>query len=183
METLYKSKTQEEFVKNAFDFYRKDYFNKLDRTTYCSEDRIHWIYNLGRDYQLLSIDYQEFKNILLNKHKRYYQGKRCRVYNGRYIYLGRHSHYCSPEYYRVLRGFTYCGQEKKDRPSKNEWRHHKGINKDRRKPRHRGKWKRFLKESCKRKHRQFERMAIKSERYHKFHHKTYKNIEDSWNWD
>jgi len=172
--------SQSEFIASAVAFYR--------RKTVCEdwgfvdhrEDIIEWLYKLGRDYNVLNMDYVEFSLVLDDKHKNYRNGsywkRRIRCY-------GWHSHFCCPEWYKVLRGFTYNGEEKKDNPTKNDWWEHKGLVKDRRKNRWHTGWRRDLKFFCRRKHRQLEREAIKNERYDRLHRLTYKQAEDPWSWD
>lgn len=176
----HEAKNQDDFACAAFNYYRHKatWLGGLNHR----EDVIEWLYKLGRDYNVLFMDYDEFRRVALGQHKNYgWNGVRWKV--ARRKYYCRWSHYCDPKLYRVLKGFTYSGQAKKNNPNKNDWWVHKGIDKDRRKCRWHNSWKRSLKQFGKRKHRQLERDAIKNERYDRLHRLTYKRAEDRWSWD
>lgn len=168
---------QQEFLKSAYNFYRARTF--CYDILFHREEVIEWLYKLGRDYNVLNIDYTEFRNILREEHNNYWCGR----YRNRKGFGGKYSHYCEPEYYRVLEGFTYNRQTKKNQPTKNDWWTQKGLLKTRHKVNWSCRWKKNLKHFCKRKHRQFERQAIKAERYDELHCRTYKQSEDPWRWD
>lgn len=174
---------QEWFIYLAYKYAKAKKLSEWDLKP--TEDVIHWLYKLGRDYNVLDMDYAEFKRVMLGQHKDYcyWNGIKYRVRYDRRKYYGSRSHYCRIEEYRVLKGFTHKGEPKKDNPSKDEWWEHKGFTRSRRRTSgfQRG-WKRSLKYFNKRKHRQFERENIKNERYDKFHNRSWK-IEDPWSWD
>ncbi len=177
-----KFKNKESFVVSAVEFYRQKTVCKEWGFSSHREDVIEWLYKLGRDYNVLSMDYTEFKLILHRSHKHYYSYGRAYL-KSPIRYYGRYSHHCDIKWYRVARRFTYNDQAKKDSPSKKDWWKYKGIIKDRRKTRWHNGWKRDLKFFCKRKHRQLERETIKNERYDRLHRLTYKQSEDPWSWD
>lgn len=183
MDKLTKSKNQEEFLVEAYKFYRTKVYSEVYDVCFGPDWKtVDWLYKLGRDYKVLSIDYDQFVRILTGEQKNYYHGK----YHPRrsYSYRRSYSHFCDPEDYRVLKGFTYNGQDKKEKPSKNEWWEHKGIVKDRRRAARRWRsWGKSFKHFNKRKHRQLERQAIKAERYEELHQWSYKQAEDPWSWD
>ena len=79
--------------------------------------------------------------------------------------------------------FTYNGEQKKNKPAKNDWWEYKGTIKYRRKAAYRRGPRKGFKHFNKRKHRQLERQAIKAERYEKLHKWSYKHAENLWNWD
>lgn len=181
---------QDEFVYASYQYYRHKsnwYCGEYYGGTGHREDVLVWLYKLGRDYNILFMDFEEFKRIMLGKHKdySYWNGatRYYRRYNRYRSYYGSHSHYCSIEEYRVLKGFAYNGQAKKDNPTQNDWWDHKGFARSRRRTSgfQRG-WKRDLKHFNKRKHRQLEREAISHEEYYRLHRDTWK-IEDAWSWD
>lgn len=173
---------QDEFIHFAFNYYRhKRYWDWANNV---GEGVIEWLYKLGRDYLVLFMDYEEFKRIILGTHKGYssFNGIKYFKRYDRRRYYGSYSHYCDIKEYRVLKGFTYNGQSKKNKNA-NDWWEYKGFTRDRRRTSYfqRG-WKGSLKHFNKRKHRQLEREAISSERYDKLHSQSWK-IEDPWSWD
>lgn len=186
----YDARTQEDFLKAAYEFY----FHKCGFDSFgvisirARNDLIEHLYKLGRDLNVLPMHFEEFKAVLLGKHRQYYNGI---MYRYRYPYYkgrircwfgGRHSHFCDPKWYRVLVSFTYSGQEKKT--IDNSWREYKKIEKD--KGKYEGRrfpWKRDLKYYGARNHRRFERRCIQQERYDDLHSRTYKQAEDPWSWD
>ena len=182
MQNLFKAKNQEEFLVAAYKLHRERSDN--DRwDLYRGPDwkTIDWLFKLGLDYQVLNIEYEQFVRIINGEEQDYYNGH-YRPYS-RSRYRGSYSHFCDPELFRVLRGFTYGGQSKKNRPTKNDWWEYKGIIKDKRKSSwRRGPGKNF-KHFNKRKHRQLERLAIKAERYEKLHQWSYKRAENPYSWD
>ena len=183
MQNLFKAKTQEEFLVTAYSFHRKKtYIDKWN--FYCGPDwkSIIWLFKLGVDLRTLHITYEQFVRIMTGNERNYYNGF-YRPRRGCSQCKGYYNYFCDTKSYRVLTGFTYNGQVKKAKPSQNEWRQCKGLNKTRRKPRHYGSWKKNLKHFCKRKHRQLERQAIRVEHYSKLHQWSYKQAEDPWYWD
>ncbi len=60
---------QNKFIESAFGFYRRK-TNWLGWTSHC-EDVIEWLYKLGRDYNVLFMDYAEFRRVLRSEHKSY----------------------------------------------------------------------------------------------------------------
>lgn len=174
---------QREFIISAFRYYRSRTQCSISYVFYHSDKLIHWLYKLGRDYNVLNMDYTQFRMILRGEHRDYYYGRYFKRRPGRYWYCSHYSHFCDPEWYRRLRGFTFNGNSKKDNSSKKDWWEYKGILKDRRKPYRRHHWKKSLKYYGKRKHRRLEHKAIKSERYDKLHRLTYKYAENPWSWD
>lgn len=181
----HEAENQDEFIYASFELYRRKsiWLGGIDYR----EDVIVWLYKLGRDYQVLFMDFEEYKRVILGQHKdySYYNGARYHKRWDRRRYYGGRSHYCRIEEYRVLKGFTYNGQAKKDKPTKKDWWEHKQIVRDRRQDMHgwRRGWGKDFKHFNKRKHRQLERQAIKKERYDKLHWLTYKQAENPWSWD
>ncbi len=84
--------------------------------------------------------------------------------------------------YRVLRSFRYKGEAKKEEPTVHRWKNHNktsiqsswwsgsAVKKN---------WKHFTRH----KHRAWERDMLRKERFDQFHRRSYKNIENLWNWD
>jgi len=187
----YDARTQEDFLKAAYEFYFHKYgfdsFGVISIQT--RNDSIEHLYKLGRDLNVLPMPFDEFKAIILNKHNKYCSGREykyaCRYsrYNRRRCYYGdRHSHFCDPKWFRVLVGFTYSGQEKKT--IDNSWREHKNVERDKGKyERRRFPWKKSVKFFSSRGHRRFEKRRIKQGRYDDLHKRTYKQIIDPWCWD
>lgn len=91
-------------------------------------------------------------------------------------------HYFCPQNYRVLRGFTYKGEIKKKKPTVHRW-------KTKKKNKYQtgwwtgGSWKKDWKHYTKRKHRRWQRDAIRKEEFDKFHDRSYNNADNPWNWD
>lgn len=190
----YNARTQEDFLKAAYEFYFHKYgfdsFGVISIKT--RDDLIEHLYKLGRDLNILPMSFYEFKTILLGQHRNYYNGVAYRYnyhYRGWYYYYrrhrrygGRNSHFCDPKWYRVLVSFTYSGQEKK--AIDNSWREYKKIQKDKGKyEKRRFPWKKTVKFYSSRGHRRFEKRCIKQERYDDLHSRTYKQIVDPWSWD
>jgi len=171
---------QQDFIHSSFRFYRRK--TLCWGETYHREDVIEWLYKLGRDYNVLCMDYSEFRRVLRKEHNHYTYWSDLHYYRRR-RFVGRYTHNCAIEWYRLLRGFTYSGQVKKNKPTENDWWTHKGVLKTKRKANWGHHWKKNLKHFCKRKHRQLEREAIKTERYDRLHRLTYKQAEDPWSWD
>lgn len=173
----WKAKNQDEFLYEAFNFYRVKTGGYIFNYKYFPahiEGAIFWLYKLGRDYRVLFMDCEEFTRLLLDKHKNYRRGKAKSYFSHWYGYFGE---------YRVLKGFTYTGQSKKDSPSKNEWRDKKRFYSDSSKSNYRNNWKKSFKHYNKRKHRRIEKRAIYNETYDKLHMWSYKQAEDPWGWD
>jgi hypothetical protein len=148
---------------------------------------IEWLYKLGRDYQVLNMDYDEFTRIMKSQHKDYHEGVKYRV-KRRYRYYGNYGHHCAPEVWRVLRSFKWTGQTKKtkeDTPRK-DWRRKKRFSRDKKKLRC---WysgssvKKNVKHFAARKHRMRERWAIAHEQWDELSRRSYKEAEDIWSWD
>ncbi len=82
--------------------------------------------------------------------------------------------------YRVLRGFTYKGEPKKEKPTVHRWKTDKQTGHG---------WytgssfKRDWKHFTKRKHRAWQRDMLRNERYEEFYSRSYKETEDPWSWD
>lgn len=159
------------------------HWNRLEYTRHNGFSDCEYIigdlYKLGRDYQVLHMDYDQFERILLGKEDYYRYSRK----SSKYPFRGRGSHYCDINWYRVLQGFTYNGQPKKTKSEKQYWREHSGINKDKKKATWSCKWKKSFKNANKRKHRQLERASISNERYDRLHRRTYKQAENPWSWD
>ena len=181
----HQAKNQKDFILAAFEHCSYVPYGHFEPIY----SELNWVYKLGRDLKILSLDYLEFEMIMKNKHKNYYDGIEHR-YNihvnqtKRKIinYSSRHSHFCDSKWYRVLVKFTHKGEKKKHKD--NSWRIHKRFDKDKNTTGRRyGNWKKYLKHYCARNHRAYERDCIKNERYDDFHNRTYKQSENPWNWD
>ena len=112
----WEAKTQEQFLPLAVQWYRwkagitekwEPYYwypgkGRWVEHLNCNRDEvIRWLYKLGRDYNVLDMDYVEFSNVVLDRHKEYVGGrwnyfKRClekflveRNYNARNRYCER----------------------------------------------------------------------------------------------
>ena len=182
MEELFQTKDAVGFVRVAYKIYcdRKvihvwgiEFDNRARGNKY-----INFLYKLGRDYHKIPFSFQEFGRILLDTHKTYSHGK----YRNRVSY----NYWFSKNYqYRVSPHFVFRGEQKKEKSARTEWREYSGIVRDKRKGylHHRHHGKKDLKFFTKRKHRQFERAALSSGNYDVLHNKTWKTMEDYWNWD
>jgi hypothetical protein len=182
MQNLFKIKNQEEFLIQAFDFHRKKSYS-YDLFLGTNWKIIDWLYKLGKDYKILQIDYNQFVRIMNDNqkdyHSGYYRPRRSYAYSG-----SRWGHFCDIKYFRISRRFIYSGQSKKDKPSKNAWREHKKMGKDKSRSRFwKRSWKKNLKHFCKRKHRRLEKEALKNECYDRLHSWSYKHSDNPWNWD
>jgi hypothetical protein len=166
---IFNAETQEEFIYAAYYWH-----------TYPSQSTIQWLYKLGRDRRLLNIDFEEFRRTILNDQNPYCNEQYSFSRKIKY----RRSHFCDPSEYRVLKGFKYSGQKKKqDLSNKDAWRLEKKIIKDKqRSSMWRNTWKKDLKHFSVRKHRRMERDFIKTEKYDSFYKTTYKYAEDPWGW-
>lgn len=90
-------------------------------------------------------------------------------------------HYFCESNYRVLRGFTYKGELKKQKPLVHRW---KIVKKNKLQSgwlssSAKKNWKYFTR----RKHRAWQREMIDKECYDEFHNRSYKDAEDLWSWD
>jgi len=192
MEELFQATTQERFLVLAYQFYR----GKKYRTLKCGNfesiwdegprhDMIHWLYKLGRDYNVLDMDYLEFERVLTDKHKDYHKGRQYK-YRRHRRWIRRWSHNCPPELWRVRRGFTNDGVPKKSKEETPEkaWRKQKRFAKDKNPARrwNRG-WKKNLKTFGARKHRRLEREALANDNVDRLGANSYKAAEDPWSWD
>lgn len=164
-------KTQDAFLRLAHNWYEHNL--GYEATKEWMIEIVQWLYDLGRLYQVLNMDFEQFRRELMEPkpYRRRYGG-----------YWGSRSHYCAPEYYRVLKGFTYAGQPKKQIDK--AWRIHKRFNRD--KGKHKGwwygrGWKKYLKHFNNRKLRAKERKLIACENYDELD-KNWK-VEDAWSWD
>lgn len=98
------------------------------------------------------------------------------------IWRGNWGHFFCPSNYRVLRGFKYNGEPKKEKPTVHRW-------KTKKKSQFQSGWwsgssvKKNWKYFTKRKHRAWQREMINQERYEEFHNRSYKDAEDLWSWD
>lgn len=90
-------------------------------------------------------------------------------------------HYFCERNYRVLRGFTYKGELKKEKPTVHRWKTFK-------KNKFQSHWcggnvKKNWKHYTKRKHRAWQRDVIRKEKYDEFYSRSYKDAENLWSWD
>lgn len=182
---IYHAQTQEEFVKAAYELHHKCSCYDYDLVYAGQNKTIHWLYKLGRDYNILDMDYNEFRLIMTGMKRDYYGGlKGYNYYSYYYRYNRRRVWIRTWDDYRVLKGFHQSGHKKKAR-NRNDWWEHKGLMKTRRKVRGHwyGSYKKHLKHYGARKHRQLERQAIHHGDYEKLHRLSYKQAEDPWSWD
>lgn len=207
----WEAKTQSEFVSLAYQWNKlrsgeievwEPYFWNPSRGRWKVKgvhervEVIRWLYKLGRDYQVLDMDFEQFRLVMLDRHgdyragkeytpwwKNYYSSSRYRMRYNPYLYF-------TPENYRRQRKFKQNGTryEKKQKDEKKaEWWAKKQFTKDRRRASSRRcgshcgckSWKQFTKI----KHRRWERDMIRKERYDVFYDKSYKHAEDLWSWD
>jgi hypothetical protein len=91
-------------------------------------------------------------------------------------------HYYCPKNYRVLKGFTYNGQPKKEKSSVHRW-------KTKKKSKCETGWycgtssKKNFKHYTNRNHRAWQRRMLAHERYDEFHDRAWKRADNWWNWD
>lgn len=174
MEELFQTTDEFEFLQAAYIYYHSKLGVVLDFGSE-SNKLIDWLYKLGRDYRVLDISHDEFRRIITDKHNHYYRGWS----DNRLRY--RYSRYINYDEYRVLKGFTYKGEKKKQRDLiKDEWKKRKRKEKQ---SRHWGHYKKYLKHYCARKHRVIERKALASNRLEELGSISYKRAENPWHWD
>lgn len=162
---------QKEFLQYAKDYYRTQcYIEDYMYWVSCRPEIIHWLYKLGRDYQVLNLDYNQFSIILKlqeDYHRYYNDDGSCQWYS---CYWRRKD---------VSRRFRYTGQSKKNNPTKNDWWVERGISRDR--SRHSGwGWRRcsqkYYKKQTARSHRQKEKRALYYEEWDYLCGQTYREM-------
>ena len=186
---LFKAKTQDRFLVLAFQFHRERQIfpdNPLVIEQPANNGVIHWLYGVGRDYNVLDMDFLQFERVLLNKETRYSEGRFYTPWWQRphRRWTRAYSHNCPPEEWRVLRGFFFNGHPKKDKtptPQK-DWRRQKKFTKDKRR-RRRAPWKRDTKSFSASKHRALERQCISAGTIDMLARNSYKRAENPWSWD
>lgn len=191
MEELFKAKTQDRFLALAYRFYsdRTDPLYACDKANVifvCERHDVKmWLYKLGRDYNVLDMDYLEFERFLTGKNKSYHGGRWYQPWiHRRWARIWGHN--CPPEQYRVLRGFFFTGQPKKSKEETphQAWRKHKRFKKDKNPARYwRRPWRKDLKHFGAKKHRAMERMAIAGDKIDNLGANSYKEAENPWSWD
>lgn len=173
---LFKAKTQTEFLSLAYKFYRARIIVILDNHLWTPRHDIKtWLYKLGRDYNVLDIDFNEFERVLLNKCSNYRNGNR---------HIPRRFHRWLQ--YRLLLSFTYSGQSKKSKKDTLEkaWRRKKKFSKDKSKARYcNSHWKKNLKTVGAKKHRRKEHRTIKDNQVDRLGADSYKRAENPWSWN
>lgn len=156
---------------------------RLREHVYPIEHTCHWLYNLGRDYQLLTIHYSEFKNILFNNNHRYNCGTRYPPYISRWSIAFRFSE----ENYRRQHKFKQKKNKKTEKKQKDliklDWWSSQKITRERRKPRWRRKSHTYSKKLNKQTSRRWQRDMLRQERYDSFDNKTFAAVRDRRWWD
>lgn len=152
------------------------------------DDLIERKYVELRSLYEIPFHFDEFKRFVY-KHPdlRYY----ARYWEGPYPYYRRPGPIADRHglYYRHGTAFTQHGIEPKEidekTQQKNDWRKKKGIDKDKQKAgQYRNGPSSWLKRSCNKTHRQWERQNLKKERYDEMSEKSLrKDFFDPWLWD
>lgn len=191
----WEAKSQEEFLQLSYEW-NKNRVGLRDRYVYLGgrkwslmrehvnpiEQYCHWLYKLGRDYQLLSIHYSEFKNILFNTNPLYNYG----VYREPYISRWSTAFMFSEENYRRQHKFKQKKNKKIEKKQKDliklDWHDNKNFLKNRRRKRWSSKSHTYSKQLNRSKIRRWQRDLLKQGRYDQFDNKRKESRRGHW-WD
>jgi len=177
------SSTQEHFLQHAYHYHRKKKFEADWEMLKDRKDVMAWLYKLGRDKGILTMDYNEFCLIMTGCKEGYHEGVYRPTVRQRWRWYNQHY---DPRGYRIYHRYRKLPHhEKKAKNQKKEdWWYMKGFIRTRRKSRSSSSWNRLVKEEERSKRRSFERKMFAAQKWEKMRSKTpVWHHGDRWNWD
>jgi hypothetical protein len=166
----WKARDQRDFIYRAHKFYEMkagvEYLENIGFRPRPEPRLIQWLYKLGRDYNLLDMDYQQFERIMITGPKKtgddwpHWIRRNANRELGRWGWepkLGRFGGY------RILRKYIRLPHHEKKDKKENAWWIEKGLVKTRRKANSRYYWDHYLKQYSAKRRRSMERQAIAHE--------------------